>query len=94
MLRVKVNSNFEKGSSFECGFDPKGRGHLNFSVRYFLIVIIFLIFDVEIAILLPLAVTPLRRLYFFWVISSLVFLVVLMLGILFEWIEGALEWKN
>lgn len=46
----------DKGSPYECGFDPKGVGHLIFSVRYFLIVIIFLVFDVEIALLLPLMV--------------------------------------
>lgn len=59
----KYNGGCEKRSPYECGFDPSGVGHINFSVRYFLIAIIFLIFDVEIALLLPVIVTPVVRLF-------------------------------
>lgn len=56
LLGEKFRRVQEKRSPYECGFDPVGIGHLGFSVRYFIIAIIFLIFDVEIALLLPLVV--------------------------------------
>nr|AKG95407.1 NADH dehydrogenase subunit 3 [Trachelipus rathkii]ASN74433.1 NADH dehydrogenase subunit 3 [Trachelipus rathkii] len=93
LLGNKQNSNFEKGTPFECGFDPLGSGQLNFSIRFFLIAVVFMIFDVEIALLLPLVVTTLSGNYMIWVFNSVVFLLVLTLGTFFEWKEGALEWK-
>lgn len=94
LLGIKITLEFEKSTPFECGFDPKGGGHLDFSVRYFLIAIVFLIFDVEIALLLPLLVISSRRIYVIWAISSFIFLLVLTLGTFFEWIEGVFEWKK
>lgn len=84
---------YDRSSPYECGFDPAGVGHVNFSVRYFLVAIIFLIFDVEVALLLPLAITPSGRVYMIWGSAIRVFLLVLTLGTFYEWKEGALDWR-
>lgn len=84
----------EKNSPYECGFDPKGSARLPFSLRFFLIAVIFLIFDVEITLLLPLAniinVTSLSS----WSLTGIFFLVILLFGLYYEWKQGALEWSN
>nr|WNH22187.1 NADH dehydrogenase subunit 3 [Varicus bucca] len=84
----------EKLSPYECGFDPLGSARLPFSMRFFLVAILFLLFDLEIALLLPLPwgdqlSTPLST--FFW--ASLV-LVLLTLGLIYEWLQGGLEWAE
>lgn len=63
-------------------------------MRFFLIAVVFLIFDVEIALLLPLVVIPNRRIYRVWGALRLLFLIILIIGTLFEWKEGALDWKE
>nr|APU89535.1 NADH dehydrogenase subunit 3 [Porcellio dilatatus dilatatus] len=93
-LSSKYKALSDKGSPYECGFDPKGVGHLSFSVRYFLIAIIFLIFDVEIALLLPLMIISLSGLYMIWSVTLILFLSALVLGTFYEWADGALDWKE
>nr|YP_010267390.1 NADH dehydrogenase subunit 3 [Neoperla bimaculata]UIF93990.1 NADH dehydrogenase subunit 3 [Neoperla bimaculata] len=84
----------EKSSPFECGFDPKNSSRLPFSLRFFLIAVIFLIFDVEIALLLPLIlVLPHSNLMIWFYISSL-FLIILLAGLYYEWKQGALQWAE
>nr|YP_009132320.1 NADH dehydrogenase subunit 3 [Oxyeleotris lineolata]AKA55085.1 NADH dehydrogenase subunit 3 [Oxyeleotris lineolata] len=84
----------EKLSPYECGFDPLGSARLPFSLRFFLVAILFLLFDLEIALLLPLPwgdqlPTPLTT--FFW--AALV-LALLTLGLIYEWAQGGLEWAE
>nr|YP_008854828.1 NADH dehydrogenase subunit 3 [Cherax glaber]AHA59417.1 NADH dehydrogenase subunit 3 [Cherax glaber] len=94
VLSKKTVLDREKMSPFECGFDPKTSARLPFSLRFFLIAVIFLIFDVEITLLLPLAsVTPFTNI-FSWSFSGLFFLIILLFGLYFEWQKGALEWSN
>nr|YP_009041215.1 NADH dehydrogenase subunit 3 [Gramastacus lacus]CDQ51978.1 NADH dehydrogenase subunit 3 [Gramastacus lacus] len=93
-LSKKTILDREKMSPFECGFDPKDSARLPFSLRFFLIAVIFLIFDVEITLLLPLAnMSPLTNIYT-WTLLALFFLLILLLGLYFEWWKGALEWSQ
>nr|AZH80850.1 NADH dehydrogenase subunit 3 [Caridina meridionalis] len=92
ILAKKTILDREKSSPFECGFDPKSSARLPFSLRFFLIALIFLIFDVEITLILPLAsimnFTNIKS----WVFTGVFFLVILLLGLYHEWNQGALEW--
>nr|YP_009258913.1 NADH dehydrogenase subunit 3 [Emberiza elegans]AIL31482.1 NADH dehydrogenase subunit 3 [Emberiza elegans] len=91
---AQMSPDSEKLSPYECGFDPLGSARLPFSIRFFLVAILFLLFDLEIALLLPLpwAVqlqSPITTLT--WA-SALIFL--LTLGLVYEWIQGGLEWAE
>nr|ASY98086.1 NADH dehydrogenase subunit 3 [Creobroter gemmatus] len=82
----------EKNSPFECGFDPISSSRLPFSLRFFLIAIIFLIFDVEIALLLPMTIILNSSNLITWIITSMLFLLILIIGLYHEWNQGSLEW--
>nr|YP_010371920.1 NADH dehydrogenase subunit 3 [Peleteria iavana]UOX27100.1 NADH dehydrogenase subunit 3 [Peleteria iavana] len=84
----------EKSSPFECGFDPKSSSRLPFSLRFFLITIIFLIFDVEIALILPIILIIKFSNLLMWSISSSIFILILLLGLYHEWNQGMLNWSN
>nr|YP_214828.1 NADH dehydrogenase subunit 3 [Pseudocarcinus gigas]AAT52156.1 NADH dehydrogenase subunit 3 [Pseudocarcinus gigas] len=84
----------EKNSPYECGFDPKGSARFPFSLRFFLIAVIFLIFDVEITLLLPIASIFNITNIFSWLFTSTLFLIILLLGLYYEWVQGALEWSK
>nr|YP_009459822.1 NADH dehydrogenase subunit 3 [Longpotamon yangtsekiense]AUT13994.1 NADH dehydrogenase subunit 3 [Longpotamon yangtsekiense] len=94
ILAKKTILDREKISPYECGFDPKGSSRLPFSLRFFLIAVIFLIFDVEITLLLPIA--PVINLVniFSWLLTIIFFLFMLLLGLFYEWYQGALEWSK
>nr|APB92158.1 NADH dehydrogenase subunit 3 [Andrias davidianus]APB92171.1 NADH dehydrogenase subunit 3 [Andrias davidianus] len=89
-----MNPDAEKLSPYECGFDPLGSARLPFSVRFFLIAILFLLFDLEIALLLP---TPWasQLTYPLHVLSlSALILILLTAGLIYEWYQGGLEWAQ
>jgi NADH-quinone oxidoreductase subunit A len=81
----------EKLSAYECGFNAFDDARMKFDVRFYLVAILFIIFDLEVAFLFPWAVTFGRLgAYGFW--SMMVFLAVLTIGFIYEWKKGALEW--
>nr|YP_010593047.1 NADH dehydrogenase subunit 3 [Aparapotamon binchuanense]WAB69714.1 NADH dehydrogenase subunit 3 [Aparapotamon binchuanense] len=93
-LAKKSITDREKASPYECGFDPKGSSRLPFSLRFFLIAVIFLIFDVEITLLLPTASIIYISNVFSWLMTIIFFLTLLLLGLYYEWLQGALEWSK
>nr|QIZ12540.1 NADH dehydrogenase subunit 3 [Tonicina zschaui] len=91
-LTKKKFLNREKSSSFECGFDPKNSSRAPFSMRFFLVTVIFLVFDVEIILLLPYLVSSNWSSDLFSLGGGLLVLVILLIGTVHEWNEGSLEW--
>ena len=92
MLVAKQNPDNEKLSPYECGFEPFEDSRGQFDVRFYLVAILFIIFDLEVAFLFPWAVTLGDiGLFGFW--SMVVFLGVLTVGFVYEWRKGALEWE-
>lgn len=86
-------SNFEeKITPFECGFDPLRKIRSPFSTRFFLLIVLFLIFDIEVALLFPILTTLSKGASFSVALVLLIFLTILLFGIFHEWNEGALDW--
>ena len=82
----------EKNSPYECGFEAFEDARMKFDVRYYLVAILFILFDLEIAFLFPWAVV-LPQIGFFGFAAMMVFLAVLVVGFLYEWKKGALDWE-
>ena len=82
----------EKLSPYECGFEAFEDARLQFDVRYYLVAILFILFDLEIAFLFPWAVA-LKDIGLFGFLSMMVFLSILVLGFIYEWMKGALDWE-
>jgi NADH-quinone oxidoreductase subunit A len=82
----------EKVSAYECGFPPFDDARMKFDVRFYLVSILFIIFDLEVAFLFPWAIT-LKSTGLYGFLSMVVFLGVLTVGFIYEWKKGALEWE-
>lgn len=81
----------EKLMPYECGIDPEGDARERYSIRYYIIAILFVVFDVETIFLFPWAVLY-RKLALFGFIEMLVFIFILVIGFIYVWKKGALEW--
>ena len=82
----------EKLSAYECGFEPFSDSRMEFDIRFYLVAILFIIFDLEIAFLFPWAIS-LGKIGFLGFISMMIFLVILTVGFIYEWKKGALDWE-
>lgn len=82
----------EKISAYECGFDPFGDARNTFDIRFYLVSILFIIFDLEVAFLFPWAVS-LETIGLFGFSTMLIFLIILTIGFVYEWKKGALDWE-
>ena len=82
----------EKLSPYECGFEAFEDARMKFDVRYYLVAILFILFDLEIAFLFPWAIV-LQEIGFFGFMAMMVFLGILLIGFIYEWKKGALEWE-
>ena len=96
MLLEPTNPDIEKLSAYECGFNAFDDARMKFDVRFYLVSILFIIFDLEVAFLFPWAVSMFDlstggMVFAFW--SMMIFLGVLTVGFIYEWKKGALEWQ-
>ena len=82
----------EKTSPYECGFEAFEDARMKFDVRYYLVAILFILFDLEIAFLFPWAVVQ-EEIGMFGFVSMVIFLGILIVGFVYEWMKGALDWE-
>ena len=92
LILGRSDTDSEKLSPYECGFEPFAESRMKFDVRYYLVAILFIIFDLEIAFLFPWAVS-LDQIGLTGLIAMAIFLAVLVVGFIYEWKKGALEWE-
>ena len=92
MVLAPHKPNPEKNSPYECGFNPFEDSRMPFDVRFYLVAILFIIFDLETAFFFPWAVV-LRELHWYGVVAMAIFLGLLVIGFIYEWCKGALEWE-
>nr|YP_010593075.1 NADH dehydrogenase subunit 3 [Rana zhenhaiensis]WAB70210.1 NADH dehydrogenase subunit 3 [Rana zhenhaiensis] len=89
-----ISPDTQKLSPYECGFDPLGSARLPYSMRFFLVAILFLLFDLEIALLLPTPWAIQLQTPLLAIIWASVIIVLLTLGFIYEWHQGGLEWAE
>nr|YP_009185976.1 NADH dehydrogenase subunit 3 [Sepedophilus bipunctatus]ALO70929.1 NADH deshydrogenase subunit 3 [Sepedophilus bipunctatus] len=94
MISKKTFMDREKSSPFECGFDPKSNSRLPFSLQFFLIAVMFLIFDVEITLLMPLILVLKTSMISNFFFINLTFILILLGGLYHEWNQGMLNWSK
>nr|YP_009555980.1 NADH dehydrogenase subunit 3 [Myllocerinus aurolineatus]QBF03597.1 NADH dehydrogenase subunit 3 [Myllocerinus aurolineatus] len=92
LISKKTFMDREKSSPFECGFDPKNSARMPFSLQFFMIAIIFIIFDVELAILLPMVLALEMSKFQIYSYMMMFFIMILLIGLYHEWKQGALTW--
>ena len=92
ILVVEQKPDAEKNSAYECGFEAFDTSRKPFDVRFYLVAILFIIFDLEVAFLFPWAVS-LKEIGVYGFVSMMIFLGVLTVGFIYEWKKGALEWE-
>jgi len=93
-INIRGIKDREKISPFECGFDPKGSARIPFSLRFFVLAVIFLVFDIEIALLIPLPLIIGWSIKIEALLGGIIFILILILGLIHEWREGSLDWSE
>nr|YP_010478404.1 NADH dehydrogenase subunit 3 [Nesophrosyne maritima]UVI59848.1 NADH dehydrogenase subunit 3 [Nesophrosyne maritima] len=84
----------QKSSPFECGFNPISCTRLPFSIHFFLIAVLFLVFDIEVIMVLPMILTMKTTLMKTWIITTSMFITILLLGLFHEWNNGMIKWTE
>nr|QHE50210.1 NADH dehydrogenase subunit 3 [Murina shuipuensis] len=90
----QMNTYAEKSSPYECGFDPMGSARLPFSMKFFLVAITFLLFDLEIALLLPLPWASQTNKLMIMLLTALFLITLLIISLAYEWLQKGLEWSE
>ena len=92
ILLAKSTYKKDKLSEYECGFEPDGEARIKFDIRFYLVAILFIVFDLEVAFLIPWAIS-LGKIGWLGLISMTFFFFILIIGFIYEWKKGALEWE-
>nr|YP_007026810.1 NADH dehydrogenase subunit 3 [Metacrangonyx repens]CCI69413.1 NADH dehydrogenase subunit 3 [Metacrangonyx repens] len=93
-LGMKMKKEREKNSPFECGFDPFKKARTSFSIRFFLVAIIFLIFDIEIVVIMPVGILMNYYMISYFSFVTSIIIIILVVGLFHEWNQGALNWVS
>nr|AKM70059.1 NADH dehydrogenase subunit 3 [Neothoracaphis yanonis] len=93
MINMKMKFNYNKSSPFECGFDPFNKSRIPFSLNFYLIAIIFLIFDIEMSIILPMILNFKISNMLYFNMMFMFFFLFMIITIFYEWKFGSLNWK-
>nr|YP_008081171.1 NADH dehydrogenase subunit 3 [Sogatella furcifera]AGH29092.1 NADH dehydrogenase subunit 3 [Sogatella furcifera]AGH29109.1 NADH dehydrogenase subunit 3 [Sogatella furcifera]QVO59332.1 NADH dehydrogenase subunit 3 [Sogatella furcifera]UXN45378.1 NADH dehydrogenase subunit 3 [Sogatella furcifera]UXN45391.1 NADH dehydrogenase subunit 3 [Sogatella furcifera] len=94
LLSKKTNLDINKTSPFECGFSNFNSSRLSFSIHFFMVAIIFLMFDIEVAIMLPIFISFKFMKVYQWMLTSLTITTIITYGLYHEWINGVIEWSK
>nr|YP_010026393.1 NADH dehydrogenase subunit 3 [Cacopsylla citrisuga]QOQ84939.1 NADH dehydrogenase subunit 3 [Cacopsylla citrisuga] len=92
IINIHKKTDREKSSPFECGFDPFSKPRLSFSIHFFSISLMFLIFDIEITLVLPTPILTKEINLINWIISCFFLFSILILGLMLEWKQGSMNW--
>nr|YP_009092419.1 NADH dehydrogenase subunit 3 [Amynthas aspergillum]AIL51412.1 NADH dehydrogenase subunit 3 [Amynthas aspergillum]WKN81027.1 NADH dehydrogenase subunit 3 [Amynthas aspergillum] len=94
LLAARSTEDREKSTPFECGFDPKNTARIPFSMRFFLLAIIFIVFDIEIVLLMPVPTMLMTYYATHILVTCMLFIIILIVGLIHEWNEGSLDWST
>nr|WRK21394.1 NADH dehydrogenase subunit 3 [Acinopterus sp.] len=94
MMSKKTKTDLQKTTPFECGFNPMSYSRTPFSMHFFLIAVLFLIFDIEIIIIMPMIMAKKTTMIYYWMVTSMQFTIVLIVGLYHEWKNGMLMWTT
>nr|ATI24707.1 NADH dehydrogenase subunit 3 [Rhinocola aceris] len=92
LINLHKKKDRESLSPFECGFDPLSYPRISFSIHFFIICLMFLIFDIEIVLILPSPLTSISLFSIKWMMASLIIFVTLISSVIIEWKEGSMNW--
>lgn len=92
ITQLRIDFSRQKASPYECGLDPNASARIPFSLRFFLLAVIFLVLDVEIALLIAVPVSIFKS-FTYTALITILFLLILIAGLIHEWREGSLEWN-
>nr|YP_009371239.1 NADH dehydrogenase subunit 3 [Ozobranchus jantseanus]ARR75360.1 NADH dehydrogenase subunit 3 [Ozobranchus jantseanus] len=94
MLYYRANIDRDKMSAFECGFEADGKARIPFSTRFFLLAIVFIVFDIEVVLIMPFPIMIMLNQSLPIMYMFMAFMIILMVGLFHEWNEGSLSWLN
>lgn len=94
IIYIKMFSNRIKITPFECGFDSINKSRIPFSIRFFLLAVLFIVFDIEIVLITPFPIILIYNINIILIITFRFIILILLIGLIHEWREGSLEWNN